>query len=102
MEALVFGLCLVSSDLIALLLLVQKRGKLSLPFSVLSLVLTGVVVYFWRNMLLQNGKDPALLGFHAYPAVPIILGLLALLALACLLAAAAQLLFGRKAPPDRS
>ncbi len=85
MEALLFGLCLFSSDLIALLLLVQKRPKLSLPFGVLSLALTGVTLYFWRNMLLQNGKSAALLGLRDYPAVPVVVGLLALAALVFLL-----------------
>ena len=84
MEAMLFGFCLVSSDLIAVLLLVQKRHRLSLIFEVLSLVLTGVTLFFWRNMLVQSGKSTELLGFHDYPGVPITVGVLALAALVCL------------------
>ena len=87
MEAMVFGLCLFTSDLISLFLVMQKRMKLSLIFELLSLVLTGVVLFFWRQMLIQSGKDAALLGFHAYPAVLIIVGILALAALVCLVLA---------------
>ena len=98
MEALVFGLCLITSDLISLFLVIQKRPKLSLIFEVLSLVLTGVVLYFWRLLLIQNGKDPSMLGLHAYPSVTVILGVLALAAFVCLIAALVQLLLGRGKP----
>ena len=101
MEAMLFGFCLFTSDMIAILLLVQKRSKLSLPFGVLSLVLTGVTLAFWRRLLIQSGKDAALLGFHAYPAVLIIVGILALAALVCLVLALIRL-FLRKDPPPGS
>ena len=92
MEALVFGLCLFTSDLIAVFLVIQKRAKFSLVFEALSLVLTWVVLHFWRNMLIQSGKSTELLGFHAYPSALVIIGVLALTALVCLIAALVQLL----------
>lgn len=85
MEAMLFGLCLFFSDLIAVLLLAQKKPGLSLIFSCLALVLTGVTAYFWRSMLLAGGKSVELLGFRQYPAALILLGLLALAGLVCLL-----------------
>lgn len=85
MEAMLFGLCLFFSDLIAVLLLAQKKPGLSLIFSCLALVLTGVTAYFWRSMLLASGKSVELLGFRQYPAALILLGLLALAGLVCLL-----------------
>ena len=85
MEAMLFGLCLFFSDLIAVLLLAQKKPGLSLIFSCLALVLTGVTAYFWRSMLLSSGKSVELLGFRQYPAALILLGLLALAGLVCLL-----------------
>lgn len=82
MEAMIFGFCLFTSDMIVyLLLLSYKKPGPALGFGLLSLVLTGVVLYFWRNMLLASGKSVELLGFRQYPAVPILLGILALAAL---------------------
>ena len=94
MEAMIFGFCLVTSDINIFLLLSYKTYKKSLlaaAFSLLSLALTGVTAYFFRRLLLSSGKDAALLGFHQSPAVPILLGLLALAALVGLVMALVQL-----------
>ena len=90
MEAMIFGLCLFTSDMIVYLLLSYKKPGLALGFGLLSLVLTGVVLYFWRNMLLAGGKSVELLGFRQYPAVPVLLGILALAALAGMVLALLQ------------
>ena len=91
MEAMIFGFCLVTCDVNIFLLLSNHKSLLALAFSVLSLALTGVTAYFFRQLLLSSGKDAALLGFHQYPAVPILLCLLALAALAGLVLAVLQL-----------
>jgi hypothetical protein len=91
MEAMIFGLCLLTSDIIVFLLLSYRKPALTLGFGLLSLVLTGVTAFFWRQMLLAGGKDTALLGFRQYPAVLILLALLALAALAGMVLAAVQM-----------
>ncbi len=96
MEAMIFGFCLLTSDVNAFLLLSNKKSGFALGFSLLSLALTGVTVYFWRRLLIASGRDPALLGLRHSPAVPVILGLLALAALLGLILAVRQLILGRK------
>ena len=91
MEAMIFGLCLITSDINIILLLSNRKSLLAVAFSLLSLALTGVTAYFFRRLLLSSGKDAALLGFHQYPAVPILLCLLTLAALAGLVLAIIQL-----------
>ena len=87
----IFGFCLVTCDVNIFLLLSYKKSLLAVAFSLLSLALTGVTVYFFRRLLISSGKDAALLGFRQYPAVPIILCLLALAALVGLVLAVRQL-----------
>ena len=91
MEAMIFGFCLITCDVNIFLLLSYKKSLLAVAFSLLSLALTGVTVYFFRRLLLSSGKDTALLGFPQYPVVPVILCLLALAALAGLVLAVRQL-----------
>ena len=96
MEAMIFGLCLLTSDVNVFLLLSNKKSGLAAGFSLLSLVLTGVTVYFWRQLLLASGRDTALLGLRHSPAVPVLLGLLALAALVGLVLALRQWFQARK------
>ena len=94
MEGMIFGFCLVTSDINIFLLLSYKTYKKSLlaaAFSLLSLVLTGITVYFFRQLLLSSGRDAALLGFRHAPLIPILLCLLALAALVGLVMALVQL-----------
>ena len=92
MEAMIFGFCLVTCDVNVFLLLSYRKSLLAAAFSLLSLALTGVTVYFFRQLLISSGKDVSLLGFHEYPVIPILLCLLALAALAGLVLAVVQLL----------
>ena len=99
MEAMIFGFCLISSDINIFLLLSYKTHKktlLAVLFSLLSLALTWVTVHFWKLLLISSGKDTALLGFRHSPVVPILLGLLALAALAGLVLSLAQLAKNKK------
>ena len=91
MEAMIFGLCLLTSDVNIFLLLSYHKSLLALAFSVLSLALAGVTAHFFRQLLLSSGKDAALLGFPQAPVVPILLCLLTLAALAGLVLALVQL-----------
>ena len=62
MEAMIFGFCLISSDINIFLLLSYKTYKktlLAVCFSLLSLALTWVTVHFWKLLLISSGKDTA-------------------------------------------
>ena len=91
MEAMIFGLCLITSDINIFLLLSNRKSLLAIAFSVLSLALTVVTAHFFRQLLLSSGKDAALLGFPHSPVIPVLLCLLALAALAGLVLAVVQL-----------
>ncbi len=91
MEAMIFGFCLFTSDVNLFLLLSYKKSVLAAGFGLLSLALTGVTAFFWHKLLLASGRDTALLGFHHSPLVPILLGLLALAALAGIVLAVLQM-----------
>ena len=99
MEAMIFGFCLLTCDINIFLLLSYKTYKktlLAVLFSLLSLALTWVTVHFWKLLLLASGRDTALLGFRHSPLVPILLGLLALAALAGLVLSLARLAKSKK------
>ena len=66
--ALIFSACCVYA----------KRFLYGLIGSVIAAVLTVQTGYSWKSMLLDSGKDTALLGFDRYPAALIILAVLAL------------------------
>ena len=98
-EALIFGFCLFTCDVNIFLLLSYKTYKktlLAVCFSLLSLALTWITVHFWKLLLISSGKDTALLGFRHSPVVPILLGLLALAALAGLVLSLVQLAKSKK------
>ena len=92
MEAMIFGFCLLTSDVNIFLLLSYKRAGLALGFGLLSLALTVVTSVFWRKLLLASGRDTALLGLHHSPAVPILIALLALVAVIGTVLAVVQLI----------
>ncbi len=96
MEALIFGFCLVTSDVNIFLLLSYKKSLLAAAFSLLSLALTWITAFFFRRLLLSSGKDAALLGFRQQPVIPILLGLLALAALIGLVLALVQWVKNKK------
>ncbi len=91
MEAMIFGFCLLTSDVNIFLLLSYKKSGFALGFGLLSLALTAVTAFFWRKLLLASGRDAALLGFHHSPLVPILIALLALAALAGIVMALRQM-----------
>lgn len=81
MEAFLFGLCLLTADVIIYLFLSYKKGGFALGFGVFSLLLAALTGYFLRQYLLGRGEDAALLGLRVRPVPPILLALLALAAL---------------------
>ena len=91
MEAMIFGFCLLTSDVNIFLLLSYKRAGLALGFGLLSLALTVVTAVFWRKLLLASGRDTALLGLHHSPVVPILIALLALAAIVGIVMAVVQM-----------
>ena len=97
MEAMIFGFCLLTCDINIFLLLSYKKSALALGFSLLSLALTWVTAHFWTRLLVAGGRDPALLGFRHSPAIPILIGLLALAAFVGLVLSVAQLVKNKKA-----
>ena len=57
--------------------LFYKKSILSFAGSISAMVLTCLTGYHWREMLIDSGKDTALLGFYRYPAAVIILAIFA-------------------------
>ena len=82
MEAFLFGLCLLTADIIIYLFLSYKKGGFALGFGIFSLLLAALTGFFLRQHLLGRGEDAALLGFRVHPVPPILLAVLALAALA--------------------
>ena len=64
----------------------KKIYKVIAGLAFMAVCLTGCTGYQWKRMLAESGKNTALLGFERYPAVPVILGILALSAAGCILA----------------
>ena len=60
--------------------LCYKRPVLGFVSSVVTMILTYLTGCSWRDILIGSGKDASLLGFHRYPAAPVILAILLLTA----------------------
>ena len=97
MEAFLFGLCLLTSDIITHLFLSYKKGGFALGFGIFSLLLAALTGFFLRQYLLGLGEDAALLGFRAHPVPPILLAILVLAALVGAVRAIVLLAKGRGA-----
>jgi hypothetical protein len=82
MKTMAFGMLAFLLLLCSVCCLHYRRPRLGLVCSAVTVMLTGLTGYSWREMLLGSGKDTALLGFHRYPAAVILLAGLLLAAVA--------------------
>jgi hypothetical protein len=96
MEAFLFGLCLLTADIIVFLLLSYRKGGFALGFGVFSLLLAAVTAYYLRQYRLGLGEDAAFFGFRAHPVPVILLGLLTLAALVGAVLGAVILVKGKR------
>ena len=69
----------------------NKKYLLGICGSIASVFLTVLSGYSWRKMLIDSGKDTALLGFYSYPAALIILVLLSVCAAVMLIVSAVMM-----------
>jgi len=76
MEAMTLGFFALMLLLCSAGCLHYKRPAFGLFCNVMTIVLTYLTGCSWKAMLIESGKDTALLGFHRYPAAPIFLTLL--------------------------
>lgn len=83
METMVLCMFAATALAVSVYFLCCKKPVWCFAGSIAVMVLTCLTGYRWKIMLINSGKDTALLGFHRYPAVPVILGIL--LAAACIL-----------------
>ncbi len=80
METMAIGLFAVVALIISACCLYYKKPFLSFVSNIISMALTCWTGYSWKLMLINSGKDTALLGFNRYPAALIILVILLLTA----------------------
>jgi len=82
MNSIAFGVLTAAMLIISGCCLYCKKPILGFLSSIAAMVLTCLTGYSWKLMLTDSGKDTALLGFSRYPAAPVILCILFLLAAA--------------------
>ena len=80
METMALGFFALTTLIISICCLYSKKPMFGLVGTVVSAALTFLTGYYWKEMLIDSGKDTALLGFNSYPAAPIILAVLLLTA----------------------
>lgn len=77
METMALGTFTAGMLIVLFCFLYCKKAFLGCVSGMIALYLTGCTGYHWKLMLTESGKDTAFLGFERYPAVPVILGILA-------------------------
>ena len=80
METIALGLFTLTLLLISICCLYHKKPVWGMVCSVAAVVLAFLTGHSWKEMLTGSGKDSTLLGFHRYPAAPMILAILLLAA----------------------
>lgn len=80
METMALGMFAVVVLIMSGCCLYYKKPFLGFASSIVTMALTCWTGYSWKLMLINSGKDTALLGFNRYPAAVIILAILLLTA----------------------
>lgn len=80
MAAMALGLFAAVLLISSVCCLCYQRPVLGFVSSFVTMILTYLARSRWRDLLIGSGKDPSLLGFHRYPAAPVILSALLLTA----------------------
>ena len=76
METMALGFLALAFLIISIYCLYYKKPVLGIVCSGAVMVLTYLTGCSWKELLMESGKDTALLGFVRYPAVPVILAVL--------------------------
>ena len=80
MKTMAFGLLAVAVLMISVFCLYSKKPVFGIGCGAAAIMLTCLTGHFWKEMLIESGKDTALLGWSRYPAAPMILAILLLTA----------------------
>ena len=91
MKTMTFGLLVCAGLSVALWCLLRKRPVGALVGGGIAMILTCLTGCSWREMLIDSGKETALLGFQRYPAVLVILVILFLCGLITMVSGAVSL-----------
>ena len=81
METMALGLFSLTCWIISICCLYYQKPVWVIVCSTTTMVLTYLTGTSWKELLIAGGKNTALLGFHRYPAAPMILTILLLAAL---------------------
>ena len=81
METMALGFAASIFLMISICCLYHKKLVWGIVCSAAAMAVTCLTGYSWKEMLIESGKDTTLLGFHRYPAAPMILITLLLIAL---------------------
>jgi len=76
MEAMALGFLALTFLIISICCLYYKKPILGIVCSGAVMILTYLTGHSWKELLMESGKDTALLGFVRYPAAPVILAVL--------------------------
>ena len=91
METMAFGAFALTVLTVSALLIYNKKYLCGICGSIAAIILTSFSGLSWRKMLIDSGKDTALLGFRSYPAALVILMLLLVCAMIVLLVSLVKL-----------
>ena len=76
METMALGMLALIFLIVAVCCLIYQKTLCGLASSIVTIILTYLTGCSWKELLMNGGKDTALLGFQRYPAAPILLAIL--------------------------
>ena len=91
METIALGMLALIFLTVAVCFLIYRKPLLGFASSIVTIILTYLAGCSWKELLLNGGKDTALLGFQRYPAAPVLLAILLTAALAVLMVSIARI-----------
>ena len=85
METIALGMLALIFLIVAVCCLIYRKPLLGFASSIVTIMLTYLTGCSWKELLMDGGKDTALLGFRRYPAAPILLAILLIAAFVVLM-----------------
>ena len=85
METMALGMLALVFLIVAVCCLIYQKPLLGFAGSIVTIILTCLTGCSWKELLMNGGKDAALLGFQRYPAAPILLAILLIAAFVVLM-----------------
>ena len=85
METMALGMLALIFLIVAVCCLIYRKPLLGFASSIVTIMLTYLTGCSWKELLMNGGKDTALLGFQRYPAAPILLAILLIAAFVVLM-----------------